>query len=248
MSREGHDAREKVERLEEVKDYIVEFLERAPIRDAATRSMWIGDAKEAFSEVLAAYEMLPSDAPAFLQMAKSRVKQVSSELRTFKTDVAEDLVSRLQEAFEDASEAISSRAGRPLVPAPGSFPTVERTGEDHYTLRCSSCGQAAAVFRVEVPRLSTTGEEAIAFEGLTKSTHFDMTNERAVFGRLESGDLSGLNAFIEGMAPGGLDSYCPACDKVYCRDHYDLEEEWDEGFYDCTYGTCPEGHRRLLDD
>ncbi|MBI4280420.1 MAG: hypothetical protein HY660_18360 [Armatimonadetes bacterium] len=25
-------------------------------------------------------------------------------------------------------------------------------------------------------------------------------------------------------------------------------EEWDAGFYDCSYGTCPNGHRRIIDD
>ena len=46
----------------------------------------------------------------------------------------------------------------------------------------------------------------------------------------------------------GIGAYCPRCDKAYCRFHYDLSEEWDQGFYDCTYGTCPEGHRRIVDD
>lgn len=42
--------------------------------------------------------------------------------------------------------------------------------------------------------------------------------------------------------------YCPACDRCYCRDHWAMAMEFDEGFYDCTYGTCPEGHRRMIDD
>ena len=45
-----------------------------------------------------------------------------------------------------------------------------------------------------------------------------------------------------------MDAYCPTCDRVYCRDHYQTEERYDEGFYDCTYGTCPQGHRRMIDD
>ncbi len=69
-----------------------------------------------------------------------------------------------------------------------------------------------------------------------------------IFERLEQGNLRALHEYIEHMMEGGLDAYCPICDKVYCKEDYDLDEEWDEGFYDCTYGTCPHGHRRLLDD
>jgi hypothetical protein len=32
------------------------------------------------------------------------------------------------------------------------------------------------------------------------------------------------------------------------RSHYQLVTEYDDGFYDCTRGTCPEGHRRMVDD
>jgi len=46
----------------------------------------------------------------------------------------------------------------------------------------------------------------------------------------------------------GIDAYCPECDRIYCWNHYKLEEEWDEGFYDCTYGECPKGHKRMIDD
>ncbi len=45
-----------------------------------------------------------------------------------------------------------------------------------------------------------------------------------------------------------LDAYCPECYKIYCRAHYDINEKWEEGFYDCSYGTCPNGHRRMIDD
>lgn len=45
--------------------------------------------------------------------------------------------------------------------------------------------------------------------------------------------------------------YCPTCDRVYCRDHWLMIPQFDDdfpGWYDCTYGTCPHGHRRLVDD
>ncbi|MBX3016031.1 MAG: hypothetical protein KF832_31205 [Caldilineaceae bacterium] len=45
--------------------------------------------------------------------------------------------------------------------------------------------------------------------------------------------------------------YCPTCQQVYCYTHWTLETTADDdfpGWYDCTYGTCPQGHRRLIDD
>ena len=46
----------------------------------------------------------------------------------------------------------------------------------------------------------------------------------------------------------GLDAYCPECDEIYCYTHYNAQEFWDEGFYDYTKGTCPNGHVRDIDD
>lgn len=254
MSRD--EVRECIDRLEVIKDF-VEFFESAPIRDPATMGMWIGDAKEAFYEVVAAYNLLlgrgegndGSNALAFLEMAKSRIRQVSSELKTFNNPVADDLIVKFEDAFEKAAKAISDLAG----PAPRgqglgeAGKAITRLTDNHYVLNCSVCGKPATVFRTEIPRFSKAGEEVL-FEGVTKSTHFNISNERAIFGLLEKGDLRGLNNFLGDLMEGGLDAYCPECDKLYCREEYDLEEEWDEGFYDDTYGTCPEGHRRLLDD
>lgn len=45
--------------------------------------------------------------------------------------------------------------------------------------------------------------------------------------------------------------YCPTCDRSYCADHWHFDVRYDDefpGWYDCTYGTCPENHTRLVDD
>jgi hypothetical protein len=42
--------------------------------------------------------------------------------------------------------------------------------------------------------------------------------------------------------------YCPECAACYCSTHWATEVIFDEGFYDCTMGVCPAGHRELLDD
>lgn len=45
--------------------------------------------------------------------------------------------------------------------------------------------------------------------------------------------------------------YCPTCQATYCNQHWLKEVQFDDdfaGWYDCTYGTCPAGHRRIVDD
>ena len=42
--------------------------------------------------------------------------------------------------------------------------------------------------------------------------------------------------------------WCRFCGRAYCRRHWATETVMDEGFYDCTYGTCPAGHRVMIDD
>ena len=42
--------------------------------------------------------------------------------------------------------------------------------------------------------------------------------------------------------------YCPDCDLNYCRADWDTYVLVDEGFYDCTMGICPNGHRHMVDD
>lgn len=45
--------------------------------------------------------------------------------------------------------------------------------------------------------------------------------------------------------------YCPQCERVYCVKHWIIVPVFDDdfpGWYDSSYGTCPKGHRRLVDD
>ena len=42
--------------------------------------------------------------------------------------------------------------------------------------------------------------------------------------------------------------YCSDCDLNYCRADWHTYVLVDEGFYDCTMGTCPGGHKHMVDD
>ena len=61
---------------------------------------------------------------------------------------------------------------------------------------------------------------------------------------LEAGDAAALFAIDDEYAP----FWCPRCRASYCGDDYRSWVTFDEGFYDATYGVCPQGHERELDD
>lgn len=42
--------------------------------------------------------------------------------------------------------------------------------------------------------------------------------------------------------------FCPDCGLNYCSKDWDTYVLVDEGFYDCSMGICPNGHRHTLDD
>ena len=74
-------------------------------------------------------------------------------------------------------------------------------------------------------------------------THGFPPVERAA-AALEAGDAAALFAINPEYAP----FWCPLCSAAYCGDDYRSWVTFDDGFYDATYGVCPEGHERELDD
>ena len=64
---------------------------------------------------------------------------------------------------------------------------------------------------------------------------------------LSTGDADALYR----MNPEFVPAWCPTCGASYCQVHWDLEmvvADDHPGWYEATYGTCPEGHRRKIDD
>lgn len=59
-----------------------------------------------------------------------------------------------------------------------------------------------------------------------------------------AGDVAGLYAIDPEYAP----QWCRTCVKNYCRACWVVWVEFDDGFYDCTRGRCPEAHERNMDD
>ncbi|MEM7105490.1 MAG: hypothetical protein AAF502_20300 [Bacteroidota bacterium] len=65
-----------------------------------------------------------------------------------------------------------------------------------------------------------------------------------------SSDLARVHKLVQkdNRMEDGLNAYCPDCDKVFCKTHYNFETVWDKGFNDGSYGTCPSGHKWIIDN
>jgi len=255
--------RDSIQELENAKDATIALLEAPSGMDTAWRDMWIGDAKEAYYSVVAAWEMLKGasekreragNARSLLDAARSRTAQWASELRSLGTDQARRLEAQLNAAFEKCYEQFSVELApyeeKPEVKPPEH--RIIRVSADHYELPCSVCGKISVVFRVGKPADWEKPETYLLYSGITGGIYPGLNIQLAekALGLLEKGDLAALHSYMEEAQAleDGIDAYCPQCDAIFCWQHYNAYETYDEGFYDCTYGTCPQGHRRIIDD
>jgi hypothetical protein len=119
------------------------------------------------------------------------------------------------------------------------------------TIPCSRCGRAAAEIALLPADPQGAGWEA----------RRDRIERTDFMGRLiKFGEPGTLHEFFERLARRdfasvrGADAdfvafHCRACDKVYCERCWQIGPPvFDEGFYDCTFGACPEQHEQVVDD
>ena len=93
--------------------------------------------------------------------------------------------------------------------------------------------------------MSLSGDRALIYRGLVRGEAFRCEGSGDVFAKIDQGRVGEVH---KELGQEGIDAYCPACDRVYCDQHYRLQTEYDDGFYDCTRATCPAGHQRMVDD
>jgi len=133
---------------------------------------------------------------------------------------------------------------------------VIKVSDRHYELPCSVCGETAVVIRkgTRGDRDDKDKAEYLLYKGITHepSPGLDARHADRIFQWLERSDLASIHAYfkeIDVRMEDGMDAYCPECDAIYCWTHFDASPEFEDGWwYDCTTGTCPQGHSRVLDD
>ncbi|MBD3226728.1 MAG: hypothetical protein GF329_00945 [Candidatus Lokiarchaeota archaeon] len=248
-----------IEKLEEIKEKIIDFYESAANFD----KVWITDVKEMYYNVLTAWTLIrghknhdtdinikqAESAQAALENSKSRKLQAISELRIYKEE-AKDLITALDQIFDLCYNEISNIIQKILPEMKGKAPkkSVNKVSENEYNLLCSVCGNIAAKFIIGTSK--SFNKRIFAYLGVIHSSPLNLKDAENIFSLLEHAELSKIHSYIKKYPTieDGIDAYCPECNKIYCRKHYRLQEEWDEGFYDCTYATCPQNHTRIIDD
>ncbi|GAB4315166.1 MAG: hypothetical protein Kow0069_16880 [Promethearchaeota archaeon] len=223
------------------------------------KRLWSNDAKEAFGRLRAALSTIEGEAthdqPAGREEAARRASEhLDGALSALEASCSEikdaGLLDRWRGAFEAGVAAV--RAALTLLGAARTprrpTTTVEKVGGERYAILCAACGQKAAEVTVE-PFPFEHDPPTLVYRGLTFRRALGDDNREAAFAALERGDLEALHELVtRDVVAEGLDCYCPDCGAAYCREHYDLLERWDDGFYDCTWGRCPNGHERIVDD
>lgn len=249
-----------IQKLEDVKDKVLRFWEPQKNMDVSTQNIFIGDAKEAYYTVVAAYELLDAASKGdknkaesckqFLNTAKSALELCASELEGTKSAEAVRLENELRTVHEQCRAEIFQQ----LLPFLGKKETappaqhVIQAGTEEYRLPCAVCSEIAVIFKTGVPEIEK--ENKLLYSGIAMRTYFSLEHAPKVFSLLQKDDIRGVHEYIieKTAFREGVDGYCPDCDKIFCREHYNVQETFDEGFYDCSYGTCPSGHRRMIDD
>ena len=129
-------------------------------------------------------------------------------------------------------------------------PTVVRVGPREVHLFCQDCGAKAAAFRIATEPIQIEPGDMLHYGGIAVASAISLKEADVVFPMLDRGDLSGVHEHLKKFKvfEDGMDCWCPECRRVYCRTHYRVREVFDQGFYDYSTGTCPQGHERELDD
>jgi hypothetical protein len=228
--------------------------------EPAARESWRGDAKAPYYLLLAARDLLRGqdatrEVRALIDRAAGAEGRIASELAALGA-----AGERLRRELAAALGACRSKILRRLPPAPPrqevNHPRVTAIATDGCAFPCAACGEPAVLVRRYVDPEQRPGDEprtGVLFRGITRRNllaYRDEARMAEILGWAKTGDFARLHAYMLEAedVEGGLDAYCPACDRIYCRTDYQVREEWDQGFYDCSYGVCPEGHRRLIDD
>jgi hypothetical protein len=119
---------------------------------------------------------------------------------------------------------------------------------------CVACGQlASTVYVLEADQsdpkaadevMSTYHRIAIWGGPVSVTIGLDPSQRASVLAAVNANDASALFELDREFAP----FWCPECEATYCAQHYVHWDVYDDGFFDCIRGTCPNGHERMLLD
>lgn len=108
---------------------------------------------------------------------------------------------------------------------------------DH-TFVCRACSKSAGKVQVRPGEILIWGP-------LSLGAAINAGDEERLLAAVAAGDARALYAVNPEFAP----FFCPRCNSCYCADHWEQQDDFEEdGWFDCVRGTCPRGHKRMLQD
>ena len=251
--------RDNIQELENVKEGIIHFLLSRKKLDDVTKNLWISDVKDFYYNTVSAWEMLNStskgnlkyldDSKNFLHNARSLLAKVISEIKFFKEELVLNLITETENSFENCWSAFYNEFDilTPEIKSTKHIKRVIKVSDSEYHLPCSVCGKISVECKIGYGLFDD--HESLVYSGITHSRSLKKNLASELFKILKKRDLSEVHLFMKDyLCDEGIDAYCPECDKIYCWEHYNARVEYDDGFYDCTMGECPAGHRRMIDD
>jgi len=251
--------RDYIQELEDIKEGIINFLNTRKKLDNVTKNLWISDVKDFYYNTMSAWEMLNGAAKGnskyldnsktFLHLARGQLAKSISELKFYKEEIVYNLVNEVEIIFEKCWNAFyfEFESLTPIRKIIKPTARIIKVSDFEYHLPCSICGKISVEYKIGHSRFDK--KKSLVYSGITHSRSLRKELANTLFEILDNEDLSGVHQFmLKYHSLEGLDAYCPECDKIYCWEHYNAREEYDDGFYDCTCGECPNGHRRMIDD
>ena len=126
------------------------------------------------------------------------------------------------------------------------------------SFRCAACGEMAGVVKGRPGRNQRRhgpplGRETYDHDAIIVDYSLGTAGKFA-----DAATLDAVQELVSSHAPDPValrqidwelaPFYCPDCGLNYCRADWHTYVLVDEGFYDCTMGICPGGHRHMVDD
>ena len=134
----------------------------------------------------------------------------------------------------------------------------ERINDGSASFRCATCREVAAVVKAvpageQVDMGPPLGHRAWDRDGFVVDYFLGTAWKLA-----EDGAFARVREIIASDAPDPEELrqiewelaplYCPQCRLNYCSADWNTYVLFDDGFYDCTMGTCPNAHKHMIDD
>jgi hypothetical protein len=143
---------------------------------------------------------------------------------------------QIDEAWENDACPLVSEIARLLALRP---PAALVRMDEGYGLACAACGENAVTFRKEKGSV-----QANNISNVNRNLYWSGEKAQRLIELLEQGSVQTVLDYLASPSGGGCPAFCPECARVYCREHYSVEEVWSGSWHEASYATCPLGHER----